>query len=168
MLRSINNNCCRRRGVEGSNCGGQKGARNGARAAICGREDQSLQGCLACKVTVAKGIAGCKPDCPKGAKKKKKSTSLCPHQPASPALWGSWRLLIKKESSANSQLSRNCPSLQNGGQEGLQCRLATWLSWSLQLGEGAGRETFSNFTAWPPSRLRCQPRLAWPVVPGER
>lgn len=102
------------------------------------------------------------------SQKKKKSTSLCPHQPASPALWGSWRLLIKKESSANPQLSRNCPSLQNGGQEGLQCRLATWLSWSLQLGEGAGRETFSNFTAWPPSRLRCQPRLAWPVVPGER
>lgn len=83
------------------------------------------------------------------SQKEKKSTSLCPHQPASPALWGSWRLLIKKESCANPQLSRNCPSLQNRGQEGLQCRLATWLSWSLQLGEGAGRETFSNFTAGP-------------------
>lgn len=74
--------------MEGSNCGGQKGARNGARAAICGREDQSLQGCLACKVTVAKGIAGCKPDCPKGAKKKKKINLPLPPSACEPSSLG--------------------------------------------------------------------------------
>lgn len=137
MLRSINNNnnCCRRRGEEDSSCGRGKGARNGAQAAICSGEDQPLQGCLVCKVTVVKGFAWCKPDCPKGAKNinlplpqrtPKKSTSLCPHQHASPALWGSWRPLIKKESRANPRLSRNSPSPTKWGRRRVTVQVSNW------------------------------------------
>lgn len=61
--------------------------------------------------------------------KPKNSISLlvAPSQPASPAAWGGWRPAGKRERPANPWLSRNSPSLQNGGQEGLQCGLVTGL-----------------------------------------
>lgn len=87
-----------------------------------------------------------------------KNPTSVPHQPVSPAVWGSWARLIKKESPANPWLSSNCPSAPNGGHEGLQCGLAG-LSWSLQLAEGAGRDTRSNFTTGPCPGRAASPRL---------